>query len=68
MTRNAAQHGLTQADVDALLQTASRAWNRTRHVRHVRFLWRGKRYVARHTGLRLLVDTAGGLPVACRWG
>ena len=61
---------LTQEVVKALCDAAQEEWDkaglRTRK-RAVRFRWRGKEYVSTLTNFRLLVHTAAGEPVCCRW-
>src|SRR5271170_1475978 len=55
-------------DVTALCTAAQEAWNKLPpHGRKARFSWRGVNYIASHTQFRLLVRTARGEPVACRW-
>ena len=62
------QRTLTQADVDALCRAGLCAWRHApRSARRVAFVWRGKRFVARHTSFRLLVAEANGQPVASIW-
>ena len=62
------QHRLMQTDVNDLCATARTAW---RHApgarRRVAFVWRHKRFVARHTSFRLVIDETNGRPVACCW-
>jgi len=62
------QRTLSQGDVDALCRAARLAWRQaSRSARQVSFVWRHKRFVARHTSFRLLVDEANGQPVAYIW-
>ena len=59
----------TPADVTALCDAAARAWRLAPHrARLARFEFRGARFVSSLTGLRMLVRTAAGKPMACRWG
>jgi hypothetical protein len=58
-----------QRDIDLLCRAAEIAWRTARpHARQARFLWRGRRWVVRHSAFRLLVDDAHGNPVCCQWG
>ena len=64
-TRKTVTRSLSQAEVDELCQTAIRAWRQAPgSARRVYFVWQGKRYVARHTSFRLIIDTVQGEPVA----
>ena len=59
----------TTADVTALCDAAARAWRLApRRARLVRFEFRGARFVSSLTSFRMLVRTAAGKPLACRWG
>jgi 5-methylcytosine-specific restriction endonuclease McrA len=54
-----------QADIDALCRRAVAAWDQaSRDARHVRFLWRGKRYSSHLTTFRICIKSREGLPVA----
>ena len=65
---NNAQNGLTPADVTGLCTAAAKAWNdASPKTKRAAFRWNGKTYVASHTNFRLLVHTARGEPVACRY-
>jgi hypothetical protein len=65
---NQALSGLTPADVTALCAAAEKAWFRIGpNARRAPYTWRGRRYVASHTSFRLIVQTAAGEPVACRY-
>jgi hypothetical protein len=62
------QQGLTQAGVKDLMDAAASAWEKMPETgRKAKFSWRGKRYVVTASNLRLLVHTADGLPMACRY-
>ena len=62
------QRTLTPPDVTALCDAAAAAWERAGpRTRIVRFSWRHKRFVSTLTSFRLLVKTASGEPVACRY-
>ena len=62
------QASLTPADVTALCAAAAAAWEQAGpRTRVVRFSWRRKRFISTLTTFRMLVKTAGGEPVACRW-
>jgi hypothetical protein len=62
------QRTLTQLDVDALCRAARLAWRTASPSRRrVPLVWRGKRFVVRHTSFHLLVHEANGQPVACCW-
>jgi hypothetical protein len=62
------QRRLSKPDVDALCAAARRAWDASpMAARRVRFVWRGKTFVAHHTTFRLLVDELNGAPVVCRY-
>ncbi len=63
-----AAENLTPAEVTAICTAAQEAWDKiSPQATKAPFTWRGKRYVATHTLFRLCVDTADGLPVACRY-
>ena len=58
----------TTADVTALCDAAARAWRLApSRARLVRFEFRGARFVSSLTSFRMLVRTAAGKPVACRY-
>ena len=60
---------LTPGDVTALCARAAAAWrNGTGRQRMVYFDWRGRRFTSTLSNFRMLVRTAEGWPVACRWG
>jgi hypothetical protein len=62
------QQSLTQADVAALCTAAHHAWlAASDRARIVRFTWRRKRFCSTLTSFRMLIDTADGEPVACRY-
>lgn len=60
---------LTPAEITSLCDAGKAAWDSLKPSAPGRapFTWRGKKYVARHTTFRLLIDTAGGKPVAQRY-
>jgi hypothetical protein len=65
---SAYQRTLTQADVDALCRAGLCAWRHApRSARRVAFVYRGKRFVVRHTSFRLLINEINGTPVASMW-
>ena len=51
---------LCDAALDACWRAPRRSWS-------VLFRFRGKRYRARMTNFRVLVQTLDGRPVCCRW-
>lgn len=58
----------TDAQRTALCDAALHAWRLAPpRARRVAFRWRGRAYVVRSTGFRLLIDTRQGRPVVCRW-
>jgi hypothetical protein len=62
------QQTLTPHDVTALCAAARKAWDQAGpRTRLVRFTWRRKRFVSTWTTFRMLVKTASGEPVACRY-
>ena len=62
------QQSLTEEDVTALCEAAKTAWKQAGpQTRLVRFTWRRKRFISTLTSFRMLVKTANGEPVACRW-
>lgn len=59
---------LTPAEVTDICDAARKAWNALPpNATRATFTFQGKPYVARHTGIRLLVDTPDGKPVAARY-
>jgi len=59
---------MKQADTEALCDAAKRAWEQTApRARSVIFTWRKKKYKSVMTGFRMLVATAEGVPVCCRY-
>ena len=58
---------LTGPDIAELCDRAEQALLLKKGKGLARFTWRRRALVAHYTNLRLLVDTAGGKPVACRW-
>lgn len=59
---------MTAAEVKDLMDAAAKAWRHaSKRAREVRFRWRGKSYVSTLSAFRMLVDTADGEPVACRF-
>ena len=62
------QQSLTKQDVQALCAAAAAAWEQAGpRTRIVRFTWRRRRFLSTLTTFRILVKTAGGEPVACRY-
>lgn len=59
---------LSPSEVTELCTAAQAAWDKLGpRQTSARFRWRGKSYVATHSGFRLCVDTPDGQPVACRY-
>jgi hypothetical protein len=60
---------MTPQIVIELCNAAEHAWNAADNkVRQVQFVWRGRQYVSRLTSFNmLLVETAAGESVCCRW-
>ena len=51
-----------------ICDAAQAAWrDAPASAKQVRFLWRGRAYVSTMTMFRMLVKTASGQPVACRY-
>lgn len=63
----AAEH-LTPDEVTALCTAGQAAWDQIGpRASEAPFVWRERRYVAKRSQFRLMVDTVGGEPVACRY-
>jgi len=59
---------LTPLEVTSVCSAAAAAWTKASpSARTVSFVWGGRRYRSKLTSFRMLVETAAGQPVACRY-
>jgi hypothetical protein len=59
---------LSPEEITSICSAAQVAWDKLRpNQRTAKFVWRGRSFVATHSGFRLCVDTPDGRPVACRY-
>lgn len=59
---------LNQDDIKSICDAAQSAWDAApASARQVNFTWRERLYRSRLTNMRMVVETAGGEPVAARY-